>query len=336
MISKPSFGFLGIHKKGDVINSIEETEDWQEDLWDALFRTVKSMRHTETKFWLLTHPRIRRLIEETGRVPNMLVIPRRFRKFMLKRGWFRGLLVGRIPDAEVKCSNHATAWPVTESVDESTEGATAEDLDRILPLPKPLSDRSIPYSYGPLLEDDEIAERVYLAEKAYMREYKRKWDGVQPTFEAVQKSIKSKGKRYSPPQCVEVGPVMATRLWIKPVLEEFMDELEVDRGQQSVVTFRSYKSALLEKLEDPAVAIYRAPVITRNERKEFSFAPRVWETWERREVRGGRWGIMRTGATRCYLQLRRSVGCCPKNEPWGKERAKGIKPRLGDMLSFTA
>jgi len=228
VIPKPSFGFL--RGATNEIDGDGTASDWNEDPWDALFKTLQSgIRHFAVKAYVLTHPLVRLVLVGCRRKPNLLVIPKRWHTFLFRKKWFRSLCVleGDVPE-------------------ETTD-----------------HDRRIDYVYGPLLADEEehIVER---AEEASIIRYKRKWDGVPYKPERPRRV-----KTVLPDSPIRIarGPVVVKRLWIKEVWEEFMDVLEFDFDRSHLSLGWTWRTLLLD---DKRLSARRDPVISRNDRRAFA------------------------------------------------------------------
>jgi len=183
LIPKPSFGFL----RGTERGVTGEGEEWVDDPWDALFRTVTSgIKHFAVKAFILTHYLVRRVLEKCG-PPNLLSIPRRFHKVLFKKRWFRSLAISKQAETE-----------------------------------KPPTYRELEYTYGPVVDDETDAE-VVLAEKAAISEYKRKWDGVPYRPERPRKETTTLAPA---PIRISRGPVVVRRLWVKSVFERMQYDLK--------------------------------------------------------------------------------------------------------------
>lgn len=121
-----------------------------------------------------------------------------------------------------------------------------------------MSERDISYTYGPVPRNDETRSIVEQAEKAFMIDHKRKWDGI---VVARQRRARLRSKLEFPLMRVGRGILYARRLWIRDVFER-INPIE---GQDYYSP--TGLDAEIEHRDDEKVVLRRDVVVTRNLQK---------------------------------------------------------------------
>lgn len=221
LVPKPSFGFLATKGIRD---------DWVDDPWDALMRTIRELRSTSARFHLLSCWHVRQVLEKSG-PPNLLNIPSRFRRWFYKRKWFRRL------------SN--STW----------DSGTVE--------------RELPCVIGPLPITEKARECVEDMESWARSVHKLRWNGKPPSSKPcghVDYRLMHREKRGWCPMRVTRGDIQATRVWVRSVLEFVKDKIPL--ADLTYRRQRDIDPELLRI--NPDTRFVAKPVTSRNTPVEFS------------------------------------------------------------------
>nr|WNK16430.1 MAG: RNA-dependent RNA polymerase [Fusarium oxysporum f. sp. cubense ourmia-like virus 2] len=256
-IPKPSFGYLNGGFIPETKGIDDGEKEWIEDPWDALFKTIThGIARNATRMFILGHHYTVWALSGTCR-PNLLSIPRRWHTWLFKKRWFRKLM---------EADNEVEVREETKMIlDLSSAQKTIESFDY------PCScKRTVPYAYGPCIENDLARDLVERAEKAFMTVYKRKWDGV-----VVRRCREGKVRSdplVRPHSSLVRGGIEGKRLWIKPIWNWYNS-----RFGERCLCRPTGLDAVLHSRDDPKVKLFRPSIPGRNDRSEFG--PPVENGW---------------------------------------------------------